>query len=100
MKSAKGKRKTKPAARTRARPDPRVSGRASRIYRLLMDKATRERAISAIRSALRAAKGRVDIAATDLQVSSRTLSRWLSIAGLREYASSQRQENSIPGPRL
>jgi hypothetical protein len=53
-----------------------------------------------IKSALKSAKGRVDVAATDLQVSSRTLSRWLSIAGLREFASSQRAAHNVPGPRL
>lgn len=80
--------------------DPRVSGRASTVYRLLIGKTTRERAIAMIRNALKSTQGRVDLAASKLSVSSRTLSRWLAIANLREFASSQRAANSVPGPRL
>jgi hypothetical protein len=80
--------------------DHHVSGRASKVYRLLMGPATRGRAIAMIRGALKDARGRVDLAASQLRVSSRTLSRWLSIAGLRKFASSQRKANAIPGPRL
>jgi len=98
---SKAKRKTaRTVSKTAGKYDPRVSGRASKVYRLLMSKTTRERAVSMIKSALKTAHGRVDLAATQLRVSSRTLSRWLSIAGLREFASSQRKANSIPGPRL
>ncbi len=97
----KAKRKTPVSGSGKAvKHDPHVSGRASKVYRMLMGKATRDRAIGMIKSALKSAKGRVDVAATDLQVSSRTLSRWLSIAGLREFASSQRAAHNVPGPRL
>jgi hypothetical protein len=95
----KAKRKTHANGKAPAKSNPHVSGRASKVYRLLMGKDTRAKAITMIRGALKIAKGRVDIAATDLSVSSRTLSRWLSIAGLRRFAASQRASNNIPGPR-
>ncbi len=99
-KTKKASGKTRATAKTNGKHDPHVSGRASKIYRLLMGKSTREQAVAMIRSALKNAHGRVDLAARRLDVSSRTLSRWLSVAGLREFASSQRRDNAIPGPRL
>lgn len=88
------------SSKKKAKADSAVSGRASTVYRTLATEKTR--GLMIIRAAIIKAKGRIDLAASELKVSSRTLSRWLDLPGLqqlRHYASTLRKANNIPGPR-
>ena len=73
--------------------------RSSTVRKLLFVDATRAKGAEIVRTELRIAKGRIDLAAKRLGVSSRTLSRWLELEGLRGFASGLRKKNKIPGPR-
>ncbi len=90
----------KPRLRANHFKPKKTSGRASPICRNVAKGGwNAERALGKIRSVLQKHKGRIDLAAGELKVSSRTLSRWLNEHGLQAFASGLRAKHEIPGPR-